>query len=282
MLFLGVVLAITAVPVALKLLIDLGKLNTRVGKTIVSAAVIDDLLSLILLAILTSFIELGTFPEMLTLLLVIGKIFLFIILSVVFGRYVLPRANKLVFQYIRIEEIEISFLLIIALAFSLLAEMLGMHFIMGAFVAGLFFIERNIDPKVFKDVKTKIKGITTGFLAPIFFASIGLNMDISAVYEIPLIILLIIILALIGKLAGTMIPAYFGGFSKKEILAIGFSMNARGVVSIIIADIVLKTGLFHPPQGGSVILENLFSAVVIMAVITTLITLFALKRVFKS
>ena len=279
-LFLGVVLAITAVPIAVKLLMDLGELNSKVGKAIVSAAVIDDVISLLLLAVLTSFIAVGSMPEIGNVLLVSGKIVLFFVVAITLGKYVLPKANKLVFKNILVDEIEISFLLVVALAFSLLAELLGMHFIMGSFVAGLFFVQRNMKKEVFESVKSKIKGISTGFLAPIFFASIGLNMDLTAISEIPWIIVLLIILAIIGKLVGTMIPAYFSGFSKKELLMIGFSMNARGVVSIIVADVVLKAGLFNQPE-KSVIVDNMFSAVVIMAVVTTVITPLALRRFLK-
>lgn len=280
-LFLGVVLAITAVPVAVKLLMDLGKLKTKAGKAIVSAAVIDDILSLFLLAILTSIIMEGGMPKTANLLIILGKMTLFFIITILVGKYILPKMNQLVFKHALIDEIEISFLLIVALAFSVFAELLGMHFIMGAFVAGIFFVQRNMKKEVFEAVKGKIKGMTTGFFAPIFFASIGLNMDLSAITEIPWFIILIIALATIGKLFGTMIPAHFLGFSKKELFMIGFSMNARGVVSIIIADVVLKAGLFDQPKGSSVLVDNLFSAIVIMAIITTVITPIALRAILK-
>ncbi|MCB0396323.1 MAG: cation:proton antiporter, partial [Flavobacteriales bacterium] len=279
-LFLGTVLAITAVPVAIRLLMDLGKLNSRAGKTIVSAAVIDDVISLLLLAVLTSFIETQTMPGISDLLWILGKIVLFFGLTIAVGIYALPVVNELVFKNALVDEIEIGFLLIVAMAFAWLAEYLGMHFIMGAFIAGLFFMQRNLGEEVFKKVKAKIEGITAGFLAPVFFASIGLNMDLSAIPHIPGVILLLIGIAIAGKFIGTMIPARWLGFSREDILTIGFSMNARGVVSIIIADVALKAGLFNQ-SGGDVIIDSLFSAVVIMAITTTIITPIALRFILK-
>ena len=279
-LFIGVTLAITAVPVAIKILIDLGKLNTKAGNTIVSAAVIDDVVSLLILAVLTSIIKNGEIPGLFETFLLIGKILLFFAITIAIGRFLLPKVNKLITKNTMVDEMEISFLLVVAFAFSILAELLGMHFIMGAFMAGLFFVKEHYQKDNFVAIKNKIKGISSGFLAPVFFASIGLNLDLQALAAIPFFVLLLIVLATIGKLAGTMVPAKLLGFSKKESLMIGFSMNARGVVTLIIANIVLNAGLFNEAN-GSVIVSNLFSAVVIMAVVTTVLTPIALKGILK-
>ena len=279
--FIGVALAITAVPVAIKVLIDLDKLHTKSGQTIVSAAVIDDVISLLLLALLTSFMKTGELPTLKGLAILTGKIILFFAITISIGMYVLPYIAKNWLRRIGIAESELSFLLVVALGFSVLAEVLGMHFILGAFAAGLFFAEREVKEDVYEDVKNKVQAITSGFLAPIFFASIGLSLELSAVVNIPLFVLALILIASGGKILGAGIPAKLSGLSTKDSLVVGNAMNARGAVELIIADIALRAGLFEKP-GDSDLVGNLFSAVVIMAIVTTLITPFILKKLVSS
>ncbi|NIQ93813.1 MAG: cation:proton antiporter, partial [Desulfuromonadales bacterium] len=165
-LFLGTAMAVTAVPVSIKALMDLGKLETKVGQIIVSAAVIDDILSLVLLAVLTSFLSTGTVPDLTTFLLIAGKIVLFFIIAGILGKYVFPRLGKLVGKG-QADEFEFSMLLVAGLAYALMAEALGMHFIIGAFIAGLFFRKSTISTKAYEETLNKVQGLTTGFLAPI-------------------------------------------------------------------------------------------------------------------
>jgi Kef-type K+ transport system membrane component KefB len=275
--FLGVALAITAVPVAIKVLMDTGKLKSKAGQTIVSAAVIDDVLSLLLLAMLTFFLKTGEMPDFKGIALLVGKILLFFAITVLTGLYVLPYVIRQVNRKINIEESEVSFLLVIAFGFSVLAEALDMHFILGAFIAGLFFSKREMKSSVYNDVKEKTGAITYGFLAPIFFASIGLSLDLSAVVNVPIFVAALIIVASIGKILGAGIPAKLTGMSTNDSLVIGNAMNARGAVELIIADIALRAGLFKVPN-DALIIQNLFSAVVIMAIVTTLITPLIIKR----
>ncbi|MCJ7691492.1 MAG: cation:proton antiporter [Clostridiaceae bacterium] len=275
--FLGVSLAITAVPVAIKVLMDTRKLQSKAGQTIVSAAVIDDVVSLLLLAVLTFFLENGEMPDFLGIALLSGKIVLFFTITILVGLYILPYVNRHVNKKINIEESEVSFLLIVALGFSVLAEALDMHFILGAFIAGLFFSKREMRESVYEDVKSKIGAITSGFLAPIFFTSIGLSLDLSAFINIPLFVFALIVVASLGKILGAGVPAKLTGLSTKDSIIVGNAMNARGAMELIIADIALRAGLFKIP-GNSDIIQNLFSAVVIMAIVTTLITPVVLKR----
>lgn len=279
--FLGVALAITAVPIAIKVLMDTGKLHTKAGQTIVSAAVIDDVISLLLLAVLTFFLKTGEMPSFEGILLLMGKITLFFVITILLGLFALPYVIRMVSKKINIEESEVSFLLIVALGFSVLAEALDMHFILGAFIAGLFFSKREMKSEVYADVKDKIGAITSGFLAPIFFASIGLSLDLTAFVNIPLFVFALIVVASIGKIVGAGVPAKLNGLDTKQSLVIGNAMNARGAVELIIADIALRAGLFELP-GNSVIIQNLFSAVVIMAIVTTLITPVVLKRLVSK
>ena len=269
-LFVGTGLAITAVPVAVRVLMDLGQLETRLGRTVISAAVVDDVLSLILLAILTAVIETGGLPGAAEVGMLFVKVFLFFTITIVVGRYVLPWLGRHLKRFV-LDELEFSALLIVAMGFALLAEVLGMHFILGTFIAGLFFSRRTIDEQVYEDVRRKVSAITTGFLAPIFFASIGLHLDLSAFAAIPAYLSVLLVIAFFGKMVGAALPALWIGMSRRDAVALGTAMSARGAVELIIAGIALKAGLFSYPQPRPPIVEHLFSAIVIVAIVTTLI-----------
>lgn len=280
-LFLGTALAITAVPVAIRVLMDLRLLETRLGKLIVSAAVIDDVLSLVLLAVMTAIVRTGSSPDLPGLLLLLGKVLLFFLIVTLLGHYVFPRIGQLL-KKTHAEEFEFSMLLIAGLAYAVLAEKLGMHFILGAFLAGLFFVRSTIDERTYEDIFSTTSGLTNGFLAPVFFASIGMHLDLEALWSIPGTVILLLLAATVGKLLGAGGSARLVGFSNRESLAIGSAMNARGAVELIVADIALRAGLFSLPDPPPPVVSNLFSAVVIIAVVTTLAAPASLKLLLKS
>lgn len=275
-LLLATALAITAVPVSVKVLMDLGQLKTKLGQTVVSAAVFDDVLSLILLAVLTAVLRTGALPDAWALLQLVGKVGLFFLIAWVLGRHVLPRLGRLL-RKSRAEEFELSALLIVALALALLAEAMGMHFILGAFMAGLYFGRRTISPEDYESIRASLTSITTGFFAPLFFASIGLELDLRAATEIPVLVTLLVLAAFVGKLVGAGAPAYATGFGLRDSAAIGVAMSARGAVELIVAGIALKAGLFQHPEPTPPAVAYLFSAIVIMALVTTLVTPLALR-----
>jgi Kef-type K+ transport system membrane component KefB len=176
------------------------------------------------------------------------------------------------------QEFEFSALLVAALAYALLAEALGMHFIIGAFFAGLFFIRSTVDKEVYERIREGLNTFTHGLFGPIFFASIGLHLDLRAATDIPLMVILLIAIAFMGKLAGAGLPALWSGFSRREALGIGVGMSARGAVELVIADIALRAGLFAQPDPPPPVVAYLFSAVVIMALTTTLVAPLLLRR----
>jgi len=279
--FLGTAMAITAVPVAVKILMDLGKLQTRVGKLLVSAAIYDDVISLILLAVLTALIRQGSLPGPADLALLVGKILVFFAVASVFGRFALPLLGRLA-KKTRAAEFEFSMLLITALAYALAAELLGLHFIVGAFLAGLFFSRRTIDREVAKATEDKVSGVTLGFLAPVFFASIGLHLDLSAFTEIPVFLALILATGFLGKAIGGGAPARAVGLGWRGSAAIGVGLSARGAVELIIADVALSASLFSMPADTPPEVTYLFSAIVIMAVATTVAAPIAMTPLMRG
>ena len=282
-LFLGTALAITAVPVAVRILMDLGELNTRVGKTVIAAALWDDLISLFLLALLIAAIGNGGAIELevkdaLTLL---GKVALFFAVTIPVGLFVFPMVARY-FDHLRFPEVDFSMLLIGALAYATFAEQMEMHFIVGAFLAGMFFHPQSVDPSVYRRVEEQMSGITRGFLATIFFVSVGLQMDFGAITTAPLFLVVLIAIALLSKFVGAGLPALAIGLSRRESVMVGVGMGGRGAVELIVAGVALEAGLFLQPSPPPPVVQSLYSAIVIMALITTLATPVLLRRVMQS
>ncbi len=280
-LFLGTALAITAVPVSVKILMDLGLLKTKLGQTIVSAALFDDILSLILLAVLTAVMKTGNVPGISALLVLAAKVLGFFAITTIIGRFVLPRLNKAI-QKFKTDEFEFSALLMVALIFALLAESLGMHFILGAFLAGLFFVRRIMKDEIYDSIHKSLTSWTMGLFAPLFFASIGLHLDLAALTEIPVFVILLVATAFFGKLLGAGLPAMAVGFPLRQSACIGTAMSARGAVELIVAGIAMEAGLFSHPDPAPPEIQYLFSAVVIMTLLTTLITPIVMRNLLGT
>jgi len=277
---LGVVLSITAVPALTRVLDELGQLNTRLGNVIINAAVIDDIVGLFLLAILTPMISGGGLPSAGDLGWLAAKVLGFFGIAVVTGKFLMPHIGRLS-RKSRYVEIDFSVALIVALTFGIGAEYAGMHFIIGALVAGLF-LQENAFGQNAKTLENKVSGVTLGFLAPIFFVSIGLNVDLSALSSDPLFVTTLIAIAIASKLLGCGIPARLSGFSLRESMAIGMGMNGRGAVEIIVATIALNSGIFSKPEPTPTRVSALFSSIVIMAVVTTVIVPLVMKPLLRG
>lgn len=271
--FLGTALAVTAVPVTIRMLMEFNRLDTEEGKTIVAAALWDDLLSLFILALLLAAISNGgTLSFSLELWgPLLAKVLLFFAITIPVGYYLFPLIGRYL-KYIDIPDIDFSMLLIASLAYAVLAELLGLHFIIGAFVAGMFFHPAVVEQKIYDRVERQTSGITSGFLAPIFFVSIGFHLNLTALVSIPGFVALLITVALLSKLIGAGFCARATGHDTQESLRIGVAMSGRGAVEIVLAGVALQAGLFNHPEPTPPIISGLFSAIVIMAIATSIIT----------
>jgi Kef-type K+ transport system membrane component KefB len=215
-LFIGTALAITAVPVAAKVLLDIGQLRSKVGRTIMTAAILDDVLGLVLLAVLTAMLQTGAPPSAGGVALLAGRILLFFGASSAAGHLLFQRFGRRLMREGPPER-EFSTLLLVALAISLLAEVLDLHFILGAFMAGLLFVRSGEGKDAFTSVELRVSGIAQGFLAPVFFVAVGMHLDATALVSNPIFVLVLVVLAFLVKLA----------------LAVGVGMSARGAVELV-------------------------------------------------
>ena len=279
-LVIGVAMAITAVPATVKVFSEFGLLHTRLGETVVSAALFDDVFGLILLALVTAIIQTDTIPDPLVLVWLLVKVVGFFAITIVLGVHVYPKVS-LRLQAARAAALEVSALVIVALAYGVLAEVLGMHWIMGAFMAGLFFEPSRVGQVAYDNIKLITTAISGGVLGPLFFAYIGLQVDLSALLAVPLFVILLTIVAFLGKLVGAGLPALWIGLQRSEALMVGVGMTSRGAVELVVLSIMLEAGMFAQPSDGEPLVAFLFSALVIMAVVNTLLSPILLRSLSK-
>jgi Kef-type K+ transport system membrane component KefB len=279
-LFLGMCMSVTAIAVSARVLMDLGKLNTLIGRTIIAAAVIDDIIALVMLTILVGIGKQGII-DLWNVSILIIKILIFIGIIFIIDKLVKLRYGLLalhITHYLRkfrTKEAEFAISLIVGLLFAILAEWLGLHFVLGAFFAGLLIHDELIGTKAYQDVVGATSKITLGFVAPIFFAFVGLLFNFQALIAIEYIYLLLAVLlvATIGKVCGAMLGAKLSGLPLKDGLTIGIAMNGRMAVELVLISIGLELGIIS---------QALFSIIVLMVFVTTISTPIILRWLFTT
>jgi Kef-type K+ transport system membrane component KefB len=280
-LFMGLLLSITAVPVSAIVLMEFGILRSKIGNTVITAAVINDILSLIVLSTILQIHEGGTSSQInfgqlgmsiMKVVAFVGGIFLVDILFRKTSHW-LPRKIEPLFKKLQTKEAAFGILLITTISISLVAQEIGLHFIIGTFFSGLILYKELIGKNNFERVYGIISAITFGFFAPIFFALIGIELNIqSLVNAIPFFGVLLAI-AILAKVGGGYIGARVARFSKDEGLAIGFLMNGRGMVELVIASIGFNLGIID---------TRLFSIAVAIGFITTIMAPIASRSFVSS
>ena len=277
----GIALSITAIPATIKVLGEFDLLHSRLGELVVAAALFDDVLGLVLLAVLIALAETGATPDWATLLWLVAKVALFFLVTTALGIHIYPRISGRL-KELQAVALELSALVIAALAYGVIAELLGLHWILGAFMAGLFFESSRVGETVYRDVRLFINAITLGVLGPFFFASIGLRVDLGALVAIPLVTAALTVLAFAGKAVGAGLPAALIGLPRGAAMAVGVSMTSRGAVELVLLAVAYEAGLFPTAgPGASAIVGHLFSALVIMALANTLFMPVALRFVLR-
>jgi Kef-type K+ transport system membrane component KefB len=275
-LFMGLLLSITAVPVSAIVLMEFGILKSRIGNTVITAAVINDIFSLIVLSIIFQITQTygaaaaaGTGGQInledlaasgIRITAFIGGIFLVDILFRKTSHW-LPDRVAPYFEKLQTKEAAFGILLITTISISLVAQDIGLHFIIGTFFSGLIVYKEIIGKQNFDRVYNIISAITFGFFAPIFFAIIGIEMNAQSIASsIPLFLVLLAV-AILTKVGGGFVGSRLVRFSKDESLAIGFLMNGRGMVELVIASIGFAAGIID---------LKLFSIAVAIGFITTI------------
>jgi len=245
---------------------ELKVLRSRVGLGLLGAAVFDDILVILLLS---SYIALAGGGNALEILTVFLKMVGFLGLSAAFGLWALPRLSSLVAR-LPISQSVLTFSLVIMFVYGLSAELFGgMAAITGTFVAGLMFGRTQEKSQM----ENGLRALSYSFFVPIFFVNIGLMINLREVSLNALWIMLgISLFAIVGKILGSGLGAKLGSYSWRESLQLGIGMISRGEVGLIVATIGVSEGYLT---------DELFSAVIGMVLITTLVTPPLLRLAFK-
>lgn len=266
-LLLGLALGATSVSISARTLMELGVLRSRVGLSLLGAAVVDDILSILAFSIFLA-VTTGS-GGLWGLVWLTARMAMFLIAATAFGLWVLPHLVRWVGR-LSISQGVLAFAIISMLAYGLAAELVGqMAALIGAFLAGLMFA-RTPEKSI---IEQGISALAYGLFVPIFFINIGLAVNLRSLQlDAVWLILVVTLAAIAGKLFGATAGARLGGLPGHEAFQLGTGMVARGEVTLIIAAVGSKAGL---------ITGSTLSAIVVAVLLSTLVTPPMLRSVFS-
>lgn len=288
-LFISIVFALTALPISVRILMDMGKMNSPVGNIIVTSAVIDDIFSFVFLAIVLSIAKgASKIPDAGYVLMTIIKVSIFLLIIYILNRLLtakngfLPQGVKLLFSKLD-KESQFFAVIIFGIFAGYIGELLEITFIIGVFYAGILIKKTTIGSEGYAHSYDVISSITLGIFAPIFFVYMGILLDISMIFDYSdifsarnlnqaIFLLAAILFATAGKSGGAFLGGLLARLKTVDALAVGFALNARGMVGLVIAGIGLKDGLIN---------MSIYAMLVMLCIVTTIIAPIGLKRFIK-
>jgi len=258
-LFVGTALSISALPVIAKILMDLNLLRTEMGTVIISSAMFDDLVGWILFSFVLGMMHPAGGSAGQGVKHTIVLVLLFVGLTLTAGRWLIDKIVPVLQAHTTWPGGVLGFIFTLTMAGAAFTEYAGIHAVFGAFVIGIAVGESK---HLRKRTSEHIHQVVTNVFAPFFFASIGLRTNFVSNFHLGLTVTVIAV-ACVGKLLGASWGARLGGMDRTSSLAVGLAMNARGAMEIILGILALQAGLIR---------ENMFVAMVIMALLTSLVS----------
>lgn len=265
-LFMGTAMSITALPVIARILMDINMFRSKIGMLIISSAMINDLIGWIIFTVILSMIGQGNHNMTLweTVGLTLGFTFFMLTIGKALINKVLPWINNRLAWPGGLISLTMAFCFLGA-AFT---EGIGIHAIFGAFIVGVALGDSEHFSEKAKEI---VHQFVNNIFSPLFFVSIGLKVNFITSFNLG-IVLVILIIAFMGKIIGAGFGAYLSGLSRNESLATGFGMNARGAMEIILGLVALEANIIN---------EFIFVALVILA-LTTSITSGPFMKIFMK
>jgi Kef-type K+ transport system membrane component KefB len=268
-LFVGTSLMATSIGVKAEILLEFKIIGTRLGSMIMGAAVIDDIITMIIFTMLIGIINSG-FLEIWNTIFFLFLIILFFLCAILLTKEKVSRILDKYLAKITLGRENLLILgVIIALLFSLIAETIGLSIIIGAFIAGVVLGQLSF----FRGLKDFVTLIGGGFFIPVFFVTVGMTFDFQAFLSIGGFTGALVIVAIIGKLVGCSLGAKLTKFDNRESIATGVAMIPRAGVELILVKLGLDYGIIN---------KDIASSILIMVIITTLITPPLLAKVLKK
>jgi Kef-type K+ transport system membrane component KefB len=259
-LFMSIAMSITAFPVLARILTERNLLRSRVGSVAITCAAVDDVTAWTILAGIIVLIRASNPP--LPLWMMLAGLGMFVLLMLAVVRRALQRLVALYERQKSLTHEILAVILLLVMAAGWLTEFLGVHALFGAFLAGAIMPRHH---ELSRELWRRCEGLVVTLLLPLFFAFTGLRSSFLLISggRMWLYCAIIIALAVIGKLFGSMMAARINGMSWREAAAVGVLMNTRGLVELVILNIGLDLGVLSPA---------LFSIMVFMALVTTFMT----------
>ena len=272
--FVGTVLTATSVSISAQTLIELGALRSKEGTAILGAAVIDDVMGIIILSLVIAFTGAGISQAdtmgPAEILLICGRMAAFFVVAWLMGRRYLEKITERV-RRLPTSQPLMAFVLLVAFAYAFGAEYFGrIAAITGSYLAGLLFAQTRFK----EEIDRGIHPVTYSLFVPIFFVDIGLQANgreiLGSSREIVFAIVVVLV-AILCKIVGAGALAYLSGFNRTESVRVGVGMVSRGEVGLIVAGYGLAAG---------VIGRDVFSIMVVMVLVTTMVTPVLMRQVF--
>ncbi|PLX67683.1 MAG: hypothetical protein C0602_10025 [Denitrovibrio sp.] len=269
-LFVAMGLSITAIAVNARVLHDMGITEKRVTPVIIGASIIDDVMSL---AFFTAIIDIATKSgsfDFFSFMILTAKVLIFFAVTISVGLFVYPKIGK---YFSGRESKGFTFALVMAFLFGVMAEIAGLHIIIGAYMAGLFVREGVVDKDLFNKISDRFVSITYGFIGPIFFVSLSFHVTFDIFRTDLLLVSVLLFAAILGKFVGGGAGALLGKMNRQEATIVGFALNGRGAVELVIASVGLKLGIIN---------DSVFSILVLIAFVTTMLPPLSLSVYLKT
>jgi Kef-type K+ transport system membrane component KefB/mannitol/fructose-specific phosphotransferase system IIA component (Ntr-type) len=253
-LFFATALSISALPVIAKTLMDLKLFRTDLGMVVIASAIFDDLTGWIIFAVLLAMIgQESGFPIPVTIGLTLG----FVVTMLTVGRWLVHRSLPWIQAHTSWPGGVLGFAVTCAMACAAFTEWIGIHAIFGAFIFGVALGDSS---HLRERTRATIEQFISFIFAPLFFAGVGLHVNFIEGFDARLV-LVVLLVATVGKVVGCGIGARLCGFSERQSLATGLAMNSRGAMEIILGSLALEAGLIR---------ERMFVALVVMALVTSM------------
>src|SRR5690242_2451438 len=259
-LFLGTALSIASVKIVATVIREMNFLRRTVGQIILASAIIDDTIGWMITAVIFSLALQGHVDAWSLAQSVLGTL-AFMGLSLTIGRRLVFITIRWVNDTFASDFAVITAILLIMCTMALITDLIGVHTVLGAFVAGILVGE---SPILTRHIDEELRGLVIAFFMPVFFGTAGLSADLTILKDTNLLLLTagLIAIASIGKFGGAFAGGKLAGLTFRESLALGTGMNARGSTEVIVATIGLSMGALS---------QNLFTMIVTMAVVTTMV-----------
>jgi Kef-type K+ transport system membrane component KefB len=269
--FMGLCIAITALPVAARMMSDMGMIDTPIARYAIATAILNDVVALFILGVVLALPPDSGARDLLTsgltaCLKLMGLLALVIGANLLIRRLERRGANlssvseRLTGAFG--SEALFSMVVVFVLFFGMVSENLGFHFVIGAFFGALLLDRRQLSPERFEDLKRTLASVTAGFLSPIFFADLGLDFTFRAFGQLDFVVIVLLV-----SIATKLVAGWWGGrilgMPHREALGLGAVLNGRGVMELVVATIAYDRGFIGP---------TMFSVLVLMGVVTTVLS----------